>query len=259
MIIPNLNGGLGNQMFQIAAGFAASRQLHDTFAINYNLSRCGGQGNTAIKYKENLFLNIPTTMQIPECIFKENSFDYEPIIKYPVVLQGIDGYFQSELYFDKYREEIKNLFIFDINTRNKIDKKLLSLSGPILGIHVRGGDYKHYPDIYDINITQYYIEALKLYGQDKTIICVTDDISYAQHILPAGYQFIYSNCNEIEDLYILTKCDYLIMTNSTFSWWGTWLGNESRKIICPKKWFGNNGPKKHNLYDGEISKTWNQI
>jgi hypothetical protein len=39
------------------------------------------------------------------------------------------------------------------------------------------------------------------------------------------------------DLCMITKCEYHIIANSSFSWWGAWLA-KSKKVIAPKTWFG---------------------
>ena len=51
------------------------------------------------------------------------------------------GYFQSEKYFKDYKDEVKNLFNFDFETKEKITKKLDSIEK--VGIHIRLGDYLH--------------------------------------------------------------------------------------------------------------------
>jgi hypothetical protein len=59
-----------------------------------------------------------------------------------------------------------------------------------------------------------------------------------------------SNCkSEIEDLYLLSQCDAHILTNSSFSWWGNYLGKEKEKTVVPNIWFGPHGPKDtHDVY-----------
>ena len=55
MIINNICGGLGNQLFQIAACYSLAKNNNDTYAINYNLQHNLIQGNTKHKYKDNLY------------------------------------------------------------------------------------------------------------------------------------------------------------------------------------------------------------
>ena len=106
MIVPHLKGGLGNQLFQIAASYAHSLDVNDNFGINYNLPHNLGQGNRAIQYKYNVFSKIKSTSIIPSNIYNEPDFSYNKIpFKKDLVL---DGYFQSEKYFKDYKDLIKN-------------------------------------------------------------------------------------------------------------------------------------------------------
>jgi hypothetical protein len=83
---------------------------------------------------------------------------------------------------------------------------------------------------------EYYLEALKRLP-DKKIIVVTDNIDVAYNAI--GLDCEYTSNTAIVDFYLLCNADYLIMANSTFSWWGAWL---SKAItIAPKNW-----------YDGEL-------
>ena len=59
-----------------------------------------------------------------------------------------------------------------------------------------------------------------------------------------------NNEDEVEDLFALSQCDSIIMSNSSFSWWGAFLGKTKEKVICPIKWYGPKGPQDfHDLYE----------
>ena len=79
MIIANLKGGLGNQLFQIAAGVAVAKQLGTDFAINYNLRHNCIQGFNPSKYRDTLYKNIPSTDHIPQSVYQEPHFHYSQI------------------------------------------------------------------------------------------------------------------------------------------------------------------------------------
>ena len=40
------------------------------------------------------------------------------------------------------------------------------------------------------------------------------------------------------DLCLMTLCGGGIIANSSLSWWGAWLQNDTGKIVVPDPWFG---------------------
>lgn len=242
MIIANLKGGLGNQLFQIAAGYALELEYgKDTFAINYALQHNLVQGNRASKYRDNLFRNIPVTGSIPGVVYSEPHFHYRPITEVENVM--IDGYFQSIKYFQKQSNAIKNLFTFSDALRDKCSSKLDKLRekySMLVGLHVRRGDYQRFPTIHPLCTEQYYRDAIKQFPENAAVIVCSDDPNWCAHNLN-DCTILCDSKSEIEDLFVLSQCDASIMSNSSFSWWGTFLGNKKDKVIAPKVWFGPEG------------------
>jgi hypothetical protein len=265
MVVPNLKGGLGNQMFQIACAYAYAKQLGTEFAINYNIPHHGGQGKSPDKYKSTIFKNIPTTDIVPKQSVIEKGFVYQELPK----IEGdilIDGYWQSEKYFQECREEVRELFYFSDNDKekwNKITEKLDPAT--IIGCHVRRGDYVHYENIHPCLNRDYYDKAIHYldssntltldYVVDNIIICCDDWYSLnEENIFNSTVCHKYystEGSTELQDLYTLSMCKRLIISNSTFSWWGAFLGkHRGNSVVAPKKWFGANGPQDtDDLYD----------
>lgn len=246
MIVANIKGGLGNQMFQIGAGVSLANRLDTKFGINYNLKHNCIQGYPHTKYKDNLFANISETDYVPNYRYSEPEFAYKPIEDRNDML--IDGYFQSSKYFDN---TVKDIFNFPESITKKIDNKLANIPQKKIGVHIRRGDYKIYSSTHPLQTVDYYTEAMRDFSIDYAsnncvyILC-TDDIGSVQSEFDMS-KFIYSNCkSEIEDLYLLSQCDSIIMSNSTFAWWGAYLGKAKEKVIAPKIWFGLDGPQDYN-------------
>lgn len=64
-----------------------------------------------------------------------------------------------------------------------------------------------------------------------------------------------SPAQDYEDFRLMTLCKHFIIANSSFSWWGAWLGNfEDKVVIAPKKWF--NEP---NVKDDIVPDRWIRI
>ena len=253
VIIPNIKGGLGNQMFQIAAAIGIAEKNNLQYAINYNLRHNCGQGFNPSKYRDNLFSNIPHTSLTPVSVYSEPFFHYQDVVLNGTTL--IDGYFQSEKYFSHCNEIVRNIFKFreeEIKSWETI-KQQIDVSNTVI-IHLRRGDYVNYPTIHPILDNEYYKKALTyIFSKNKditSIIVCTDDWKSVKSDgiisevitpfkIPVG---VTEGCNELQDLYIMSQCNHIIMSNSSLSWWGSFLG-KIKTTIAPNNWFGINGPQ----------------
>jgi hypothetical protein len=101
--------------------------------------------------------------------------------------------------------------------------------------------YRAYNELTDngeytkLTYDNYYKKALKLMP-DKNIICITNDVEKAMKAVNIDCQYIHAS--PIIDFYLLTQADYIIMANSSFSWWGAYLSKA--KTVAPKNWFTKN-------------------
>ena len=141
MIINDLMGGLGNQLFQISAGFAHAKNVQTDYAINYKIgSIYNGQGHPHLRYKDNIYKNIPETNDNFFRLYKEPKYSYTPIPKLNNLC--LLGYYQSKKYFLGYEEEIKSLFEFPNSLCEKVLHKFKKIKKKKAGIHFRLGDYR---------------------------------------------------------------------------------------------------------------------
>ena len=257
MIVPNLTGGLGNQMFMVAATYSKSLDLKCSMAINYNLPHYAMQGSPPTIYKNEIYKNIPETNYIPKNVYKEPDWAYSPLPNETDLL--VNGYLQSGKHFEHNWEKVKSLFFFSEQTKNKIKNFLNRFTKKTIGVHVRLGDYLK-PDCLNIHFLcqpDYFKTALKLFNLNNyEIIICTDTPSLINQFINFENVHIMENNNEIEDLYLLSQCDNIIMSNSTFSWWGNFLGKSKEKICAPNKWFGQGGPPN---YKDIYQNNWIQI
>ncbi|MCD7977616.1 MAG: alpha-1,2-fucosyltransferase [Tannerellaceae bacterium] len=161
----------------------------------------------------------------------------------------IQGYFQSEKYFDS--SLVRNMFKIDNETQDFLKEKydeILELPG-ITSINVRRGDYLKVQDHLPVCSLNYYNKAIEIIGKDKPYLITSDDLEWCRQNFK-GDKFYFAECtNPTYDLYLPSMCQNHIISNSTFSWWGAWLNNsEDKKVIAPLRWFG---PKyaEHNTQD----------
>lgn len=246
-VVNELKGGLANQMFEIAAGYAYARDWGHDFAINYDIYADWHCGRPPHDYKH-FYSKIPESDIRPAHTFTEKAFSHSPIefvnprvYAYSLKLKG---YYQSPLYFDRYRDEVKDLFNFpEVDLTGIVDDHTI-------GIHIRRGDYVDYPE-HDILSVDYFNRAIEAMGDGNIIIC-SDEPSWVQERFDLPLSPMKS---DLEDLYLLSQCKRVILSNSSFSWWGAYLGIEKERVIVPEIWFGDPGPYDyHDIYMKEWEK-----
>ena len=244
------HGRFGNQMFQYAALYSIAKTRKYQFGVPYKLKT------------ENEYFNFC----LPECfsnLSALDSSDYTALNKaqerqftYNAGIFGIQddtditGYFQSEKYFVDYREQLLKEFAFNDNIyKQAVDMRSLTRL-PTISIHLRLGDYINLQDKHPICSLEYYAEALELLPSDLLIYVFSDDIPQATEFFKSlNRKVVFTESNDkYVDMCLMTLCDYHIIANSSFSWWGSWLSN-SKKTIAPSKWFGSSALSPKNWSD----------
>jgi hypothetical protein len=257
LVVPRLSGGLGNQMFQVAAAYALARKVGSRMALNYDRHFSTGQGGHPLKYKDTVFRKIPVTECWPPCIYQYHEYSYMPI--YSKKHLQLDGYFQSGKYFDDYRDEVKELIEFPEATLNEARLFLGADTRPTVGIHVRLGDYlsERYRRTLNVCTPTYYRTALRRFSREpyRFILC-SDDPEGARKILNRPDIETFRGSDELAEMALLSQCNNLIISNSSFSWWSCFLGVKKEQVMAPKIWFG----KKSGLIDVDMFEpTWTKI
>jgi len=229
-------GRLGNQLFQIAATYAYALKYKHKFVIP--LWEYSEYFSNISKYQSNDF-RYYNRQQKP--MLRDNDG-----LNLPYVYGDVElfGYFQSLEYFKNYQDQIKELFKHNIILNNIYNGEKW------LFVHVRRGDYCNLENIYvDLYKTNYYSIIDNIKTQYDDIIILTDDVKFCKNKFP-NYK-IQKSENEIVDLLYMTKGD-VVMSNSTFSWWGSYLNSTpNKKIYAPKKWFNNHLSEK-DLYRDDM-------
>ena len=255
MITTNLVGGLGNYMFQIAAAYSLSLDNDDT---------CGFDNGNSVTvhrhvdvYRPNILRNLTfgptsTTVTHTEPFFHYNQIPYSQNLK-------LNGYYQSEKYFKHNRGRILDYFSIDDTSREYIEEKYGNLlKNNTCSVHVRRGDYVGLSNIHPPCSLDYYNKSVKQMDSDTVFLVFSDDIQWCKENFKFSdlIHFVEGNPDYI-DMWLMSMCKNNIIANSSFSWWGSWLNqNTNKEVIAPKKWFGPG--VRHNTQD-LIPETWTII
>ena len=256
-----LQGGAGNYMFQIAVAYAYGKRYNKKSA--FNLSESRGQHQHLSTYDDNIFKDIDLYYVLRENReqFNEDGFHYQEIPNFLDKNILLHGYFQSEKYFKDCEKDIRKMFMsYDIQMSDEINNLLKNNN--TCSIHIRRGDYLNFPDHHPTQNMNYYMKAIKKMPKDSMFLIFSDDIQWCKDNfpdMPEKFVFIEEN-KDYEDLYIMSHCNNNIICNSTFSWWGAWLNNNSEKIVISpssNNWFG---PAMNNYNTKDIiPEKWIQI
>ena len=291
MLTCNLQGGLGNQLFQIFATIAYSLKTNQSFFfINQHqlTNERDAKNGATVRYSYwNIFLSalkpfLKDQEKLPklDLYFKEQLFQYDPSILLNLLnnqqkVKMLVGYFQSHKYFDVYKKAIFKLI--------KIEMKQLAMYtihnpsihfDTTISMHFRLGDYKKLQDFHPILSIEYYIKSLNLIFKERqttksfsTVLYFCEDadfdevlekITYLQNVFPnLIFERANNSLDDWEQMILMSLCSDNIIANSTFSWWGAYFNANPTKTVCyPGDWFGPKaGHDTHDMFPDD----WIQI
>lgn len=246
-ITSHLMGGLGNQMFQISK--ALSEGFENDIDVKFKKEAfIPMEGNQPSKYENNIFRNIKfedysdIPQQIDEVSWAYNDngvFYYKPVKYY--------GYFQSSKNFKSQTEKIKTCF----SPTEEFIEKIKSLYPKIfdkesVSIHVRRGDYLTVSEILPVIDKTYIDECLRQIGEYSNIFIFSNDKEWCKENLNYNNSVVVEGLEDYEELWMISLCNNNIMSNSSFSWWGSYLNeNIDKQVYVPSIWFGPKGEKNY--------------
>lgn len=294
MIVVKLIGGLGNQLFQYAAGRALAsyhktqlaldtgylklisngeytqRKFElDRFNINASLANEGVLKN--FDFDQNKYISRLKKISpglFSKMIFNEHHFNFHSeFLRLPKDTY-LNGYWQSEKYFNSFREKL----LSEITLKEPlfpaallIDKRIGEVNA--VSLHVRRGDFvslksaNHFHGYLETDYYKAALEQIKNKVTDPVFFIFSDDLDWCKKNFDFIEQreFVDGKANGIstqEELILMSRCNHNIIANSSFSWWGAWLNqNKSKTVIAPKNWFAD---KKINTND-LIPANWIKI
>lgn len=276
MIVVKLIGGLGNQMFQYAAGRSLAIHHNTNLLLNkisleeepkgvftkrnYELGCFGLEqsfatqedldyfsGNSSGKFKRTLdriFPGIKRKVTLYESghIFHSNFFSMPADT-------CLVGFWQSEKYFKKYEDQIRK----DFTLLSPVPSSLHELHSRVkstnsISLHVRRGDYVSLKTAADFHGTpglSYYEKAIEYIRKEQDageIFVFSDDLDWCRHNLSFDLPvtFVQQNNGPEWDMFLMSQSKHNIIANSSYSWWGAWLNqNPGKIVILPEYWYRN--------------------
>jgi hypothetical protein len=273
MILVRMSGGLGNQMFQYAAGRALSRRTGLPLGLDlrhYDRAREHGYALGAFA-----LANVPVDpsrlppsprgrpiasfiwrlMRRSPRLYRESHLGFDPVIAGISGPAWIDGYFQTERYFAAHADTIRA----DLTPKAPPDAEnarwLAEIQGEprAVSLHVRRGDYvrnARFAERHGTCTPAYYDRALahvaQRMGVTPVVYAFSDDPDWVRDNLrlPAEIRIPGHNdaSRNVEDLRLMSACRHHVIANSSFSWWGAWLNPSPGKIVvAPARWFADPG------------------
>ncbi|HAU8253648.1 TPA: hypothetical protein I7148_20500 [Vibrio vulnificus] len=285
MIYTKLDGGLGNQFFQLLAAFHFSK--HDSSKIcvlenNCNTSvvrslfqdlkfvsneACPNFANFVIndsflnKIRKSLLKKIPPS--ISKYIYWNEGVNYN-LADLDINDVILDGYWQDLSLISGCIEVLKERVLAYKFSENFYEVKNLMMERECINVHVRRGDYlnSQFKNKFDVCGVSYYLDAIgratNMVGNSPTINIFTNDQEWCFDNL--GNKFENVNVisargylTDFEEMILIGLAKCVVIPNSTFSWWGAVLSEQAENVICPKSWF--NGYDRKSL----IKNNWIRI
>ena len=277
-----LIGGLGNQLFQYAAGRAVAIRNDAELLLDARIYSAGRHrfyslDHFCIKAK------IAALSQLPpprSSLLRYGLWKYLGRHPRPVRERGwalntnlltlgpecyLRGYFFSEGYFADVAKQLRSELTFRAGPVGLNREMLNRIAGEnAVALHVRRGDYLNRPKINPVLGQSYYDAAIAYVAErvDRPVFHVFSDCpEWVRGNLRCDYPTVIHDHNQEadlshEDLRLMSSCRHNITANSTFSWWGAWLNpNPGKIVVTPKTWFGKQMSPAPDL----VPSAWHRI
>ncbi|WP_192034461.1 alpha-1,2-fucosyltransferase [Halomonas sp. YLGW01] len=267
MIIVRLDGGLGNQLFQYAAALSFARENNCELMLDArSYSKDEQHGGVRLhnmnihplkvigkderrKYPGwvlNIVMKAPLLSKIPFLKIAHEAYGSPGMKKQDYAL--MIGYWQSRRYFDGIFSELKSVFIPKEISSSSVFYSEAIMDESSVAIHVRRGDYisnKRALKNHGICGLNYYRQAMD-YIEGRVCrpkyFVFSDDLQWVEENMESlfsGRDVSYVNGgSQEEDLWLMSLAKHNIIANSSFSWWGAYLGSSDGQIVvCPYPWY----------------------
>jgi hypothetical protein len=254
MIVVRLQGGLGNQMFQYALGRClAQRQdrplLLESSALSQSRAtpRAYGLDAFTIGARAITFEELARTSRLTLTVTQYQRGFHPEVLEIPrgptLILNGL---WISERYFAEAAAVVRRELTF--RSAEVTERVALIQSCVAVAVHIRRGDYLSSCGAqFGFLGLEYYRKAIALMAQtvrEPHFFVFSDEIEWCRTHLQVGHPHSFmsyggpADRQGQEDLRLMSLCRHFIIANSTFSWWGAWLGiAEDKIVVAPRRWY----------------------
>ena len=259
VIIP-LMGGLGNQLFQFAAGLHVMK--FSSKYVRFSLEGLMSGGNTPRSYmlgdllkKSDMSVHgrfVLARFKLASFVFpsiwvSERGLDDFPLVRVANSTKVLIGYFQRHQYVESVAAEI----IHSMSQSVTFSSLVLTPANNDIAVHIRFGDYLNNSEtkkFHGLTAMSYYVNAVNHLRSSHSydqIVIYSDDIdqAYSDFVEAFGLNEIpvvaKASSTEFEDLAGMSASRGIVISNSTFSWWAAWIGSHLHKcnVVGPRPWF----------------------
>jgi hypothetical protein len=244
MIGVRLMDRLGNNLFQYAAARGLAQRHATGVAVMGTPSRLSSLALRA----DTVFVDEAGQAHAGWLEHRERSFTFDSGVAQLPDQTLLAGYFQSERYFRHIADELR----VELRPRSEPAPRDMALldrfaATQSVAVHVRRGDYVTSPRAamgHGALGPTYYRNALRELrrrGIEPEVIVFSDDPGWCQANLELGAPTIWMRTNveaPEQDLLLMAGCRHHVIANSSFSWWGAWLGKRPGQVVlAPSRWF----------------------
>jgi hypothetical protein len=292
MVFTEINQGFGNQLFQYAAARALSVRLSTALKLDttwfeyvgqraYQLNFLNIAATPANRFEQKVLDILKRERRGAKAMKMLRRLHFPGAVAYlvdrergfaPALLSVrgnvfLKGYWQSERYFQAIAPILREEFTFKAapDAANQAMLRQIDSCESIV-LHVRRGDYvttTHAQGVYGVCPPDYYasgIEHLRQRLKDPHAFIFSDDPGWvADHLklaIPSTLVTHNTGKQDHEDLRLMSRGKHFIIANSSFSWWGAWLGaHPGKQIIAPRQWFQDSPISTEDL----VPPTWTRM
>ena len=263
-----LQGGLGNQLFQIALGKHILEKVKPNKVVYLDCTKNFKQVHNS--HSSNLFslslFRVPKWQHLiirliisrlasffPRLVHyvEDKNFDYDRITKDNSVLSLHNGYWQKLRIAHAILPDLSKCLVSlypnsDLcNLYSRTSKYMPQ--NPILAVHIRRGDFfRDSNSIHAVCSLDWYTRAIDFYlskNNNANVIIFSDDVAWVNSIEFLSKFIVFAEpVHDEEVLAYMSSADDFIISNSTFSYWASLVKtyrDSSASVIAPFYWFVN--------------------